>query len=169
MLRLIAHAQRTAELCDAIRHSTQTKVAGPRPVGGEADAVVGDRNANPLLVALHGDRDPRGLRVAQRVDEAFLHHPIDRKRHARSEIGRQLVLQIDGDARMDDESSVLNPDIEPDPGATAALASRGALSMLVTVCASAAPVMASASRTAVVNPLAIIPRAPVMCLAAARQ
>ncbi len=95
-----ADLEPAAELCDAIGESAQAEMPGPRPVCRQTDAVVGDAHADPLLGAVDHNADPRGLRVAQRVDQALLDHAIDGERHARAEIGRKLVLEIDGHRDM---------------------------------------------------------------------
>ena len=95
-----ADLEPAAELCDAVGESTKSEMSGPRPVGRQTDAVVGDAHADPLLRAVDHNADPGGLGVAQGVDQSLLDHAIDGERHARAEIGGKLVHEIDGDRDM---------------------------------------------------------------------
>ena len=76
---LIADVERAPQLLHALRQAAQAEMPGPRPVGRQADAVVGHRGDDSPGVALHGDVDARGLRVPQGVDQTLLHHAVDRR------------------------------------------------------------------------------------------
>ena len=83
----LANMKRAPQVRDALGQAAQAKMPGLRAVLRHADAVVGYRDDDLKRIHAHGDVDARGLRVAQRVDESFLHDAVDRKRHARTELG----------------------------------------------------------------------------------
>src|SRR6185295_2456339 len=90
--RGICDAEPAAELRDAVVEPLQSEVPGSRPVGRQTDAVVANADGDPLAVGADIDVHVRSLRVAQRVDQAFLHDPVDRERHARSKIGWKIMM-----------------------------------------------------------------------------
>ena len=67
----IADAERAAQLLHALRHAAQAEMAGPFPVGRQADAVVGRPWPRSAANRTHGDLHSRGLGVAQGIDQAL--------------------------------------------------------------------------------------------------
>jgi hypothetical protein len=73
---------------------------GPRPVLRQADSIVRHGHHHVLRVAVHLDVHPLGLGMAQRIDDPFLDHAIDRQRDAGPEIRRQSMAQRQGHGRV---------------------------------------------------------------------
>src|SRR5258706_10830164 len=96
---LIADGKRAAQLLHAVRQTTQTKMPGPRPIGGQPDAVVGHGGDDAPCIALHGDIPPRGARVPQGIDQALLYHPVNRERDAGAEFNGEFPAKRKSDRR----------------------------------------------------------------------
>src|ERR1700680_854229 len=71
-----------------------------RALGGHADAIVRYHDDDARRIGLNADVHMRCLSVSQGIDQAFLHHSVDRKRDAWTQLSCKIMLQRQADRRI---------------------------------------------------------------------